>query len=177
MNQTTASRRNTYKSPLNDYGLMVTSLGWAVPYAELPSTDHPRRLHLENVAHLYSYLLSNDFKQRKAFLAADSAQQARRISSMHFGLVQLYQENYNAECIYSKLDSSSYERSIDKRFTGKIGPSRRATKTLDSMTATALRSERVNPTTKPRSLDSVNAVPSHMLLLTGVLCKEALARE
>lgn len=34
----------------------------------LPSTVQPRRLHLENVAHLHSF--TNDFKQRKAFSSA-----------------------------------------------------------------------------------------------------------
>jgi hypothetical protein len=160
---------------LAPFGLAPGGLCLCVAMPRSRVQQHPGRLHLENVAHLY--LLSNDFKQRKAFLAADSAQQFQRIVpciviSCSFTRRSIPQ---NVFITSSTLTRTRELSSLDKRFTGKVGPSRRATKTLDSMTATTLRSERVNPTPKLRSLDNVNAVPSHMLLLTGVLCKEALA--
>lgn len=50
-----------------------------VSYAEMPSDRDPRRLHLQNVAHLYS--ITNDVKQRKSIEAAELAQQSWRMPS------------------------------------------------------------------------------------------------
>jgi hypothetical protein len=77
-------RRNTLHDSFTLYRL-VNYFSWTsggcvslVSYAEMPSDRDLRRLHLQNVAHLYP--LTNDSKQRKSINTADSAQQSSRIN-------------------------------------------------------------------------------------------------
>jgi hypothetical protein len=107
--------------------------------------EHPRRLHLENVAHLC--LSTNDFKQRKAFKAAEPAQQSRR---MHSGRLISCTPSRKEYTVWRSLFKALLLL-VRKSFSPRDSPANSghlggATKTLDSMTA-ALRSKLPNPTT------------------------------
>lgn len=56
---------------------------------------------------------------------------------MTFDLVQLRWWKHNVYSFETRVSVRTRALSIDKKSTGKIGPSRRTTKTLDSITSTA----------------------------------------